>query len=464
MKFERCAIPDDIRDIAEILEGYDVYPVGGVVRDSVKAALERGQDSVHQAVAGEWDLTTSAPPEAVEKLLKKAGYKTFDIGAEHGTITAIKNDETYEITTFRTDVNTDGRHAEVEYGCTLEEDVQRRDFTVNSMVIDLKTLEVIDLCGGMDDLRIPLIRTVGDPFDRFEEDHLRLLRAIRFATHLSAEIHEDTWQAMIEKAPKIRQISAERVRDELMRIMAAQKPSTGLMLMHDCGLLKEIIPEFDSCFDVAQNKHHSHDVGRHTLLSVDAVSPRFPFLRIITLLHDLGKPGAKMYLEERDDYVFYGHENTSAEMAEDILRRLRFTNKEIEQASILISEHMFRLTDPDIGKKGLRRFLQRVERENLAPYLRMRIADRAGNLAWEEPREPGLWTAMRRLREIERDQDALHVTDLAIGGADLIEMGMRPGPEFSNILNGLLERVLDDPSLNEREKLLDIVRNELISS
>ena len=457
MRFSKKAIPKTVRAITDVLRDYEVYPVGGIVRDSVKAAWENRHSDVEQPAAEDWDLATSARPEVVQRLLKKAGYRTLDIGIKHGTIIAMHENRQYEITTFRTDVDTDGRHAEVRYAKTLQEDVQRRDFTVNAMALDLNTLEIIDLCGGMQDLRSLRIRAVGDPDKRFQEDHLRLMRAVRFANLLSAEIDTDTWKAMKEHASLIQRISPERIREEMMLILASSTPSHGISLMRECGLLEILLPEFDACYGVDQNQYHSHDVAEHTLLAIDTLSPRFPFLRMVMLLHDIGKPQCRQYLAERDDYVFYKHEEVGAQMAEAILSRLRFSNREIDKATVLIREHMFRLTSPDLGKRGLRRFLRRLGNDNLRDYLRLRLADRAGNKYWKGKREEGLWEAIRRLRQIEKDQDALTVKDLAVNGRDLIALGLKPGPVFSTILNGLLEKVLDDPSLNERNRLLEIV-------
>lgn len=281
------------------------------------------------------------------------------------------------------------------------------------------------------------------------------------ATLLDFTIDAATWNALVRCAPLIRGVSAERIRDEIMKMLTASKPSVGFRLMHNSTLLSHVLPELDQCFGVAQNQYHSHDVGEHTLLSVDAISPRFPFLRMVHLLHDVGKPADRTYLEDRDDYVFYGHEKTSAAMAAEVLKRLRFSNKEVEQAQGLIAEHMYKLTDPCLGKKGLRRFLRRLGRENLDAYLRLRIADRIGNEKWQGTWEPGLREAIRSLRKIIGDEDALHVTDLAIGGSDLIALGLKPSPLFSQILNHLLELVLDNPSLNNRDDLLHLTEEWL---
>lgn len=456
-KFSKEAIPEDIWVLRDILKDFEIYPVGGIVRDPVRKAMLEGETLVRGVPDREWDLATSARPEVVMERMADAGLTALGIGLEHGTVTVLVDHRMYEITTFRTDVTTDGRHAEVQFGCTLEQDILRRDLTINALALDLKTLQVLDLCGGLEDLRVPLVRTVGVPNRRFKEDFLRLLRTIRFATLLDAEIEEKTWIALVENASGIQGISAERIRDELMRMMEAEKPSVGFELMHRSGLLKETIPELDQCFDVQQNIHHSHDVARHSLLSADAVPRRFPFLRMIALLHDLGKPEAKTYLPEREDYVFYKHERSSAELAIRVLKRLRFSNREIKQADTVIREHMFRLTDPTLGKKGLRRFICRVGRKNLEAFIRVRIADRKGNLKWGPGMEPGLYDAIRSIQEILRDEEALSVKDLAIGGQDLIELGMKPGPRFSTILDQLLEMVLDDPSLNTRELLLEKV-------
>jgi len=458
VRFARDSVPEEVWRIASVLSDFEFYPIGGIIRDSILHAWSLGKTDVSQAARGDWDFATSALPEVVAERMERVGFLALDVGIKHGTVVAVKEGRQYEITTFRKDVTTDGRHAEVSFGCSLDEDVQRRDFTINTLALNLQSLQVIDLCRGLDDLQAGIIRAVGEPEIRFREDHLRLLRAVRMATLLNFQIHEKTWNALVACAPMIDQVSSERIRDEIMKMLATAKPSTGVRMLQRSGLLAVIMPELDRCFGVAQNQYHSHDVGEHTLLSVDAISPRFPLLRMIHLLHDIGKPSARAYFPDRDDYVFYGHEKIGAEMAVEVLKRLRFSNKEIEQAQILIAEHMFKLTDPCLGKRGLRRFLRRLGRENLDAYLRLRIADRIGNEKWQGTWEPGLREAIRSLREIFRDEDALHVTDLAINGDDLIALGLKPSPLFSRILNNLLEKVLDEPSLNNRHDLLCLVQ------
>ena len=452
--FDLSLVPQSVFQLHELLGPQKSYIVGGMIRDTIRAYLNQTGASVQRALGYDWDIATPLRPPEVIKRLKQAKITVIPVGIEHGTVAAILDGHTYEITTFRHDVEYhDGRHATVRFADTLEEDLERRDFTVNAFAVDLETGAIIDLFSGIKDLQVGLIRAVGDAETRFREDYLRMLRAVRFTAKLHGSIERETREAIKRNAHLIQHISAERIRDELMKLLTYEKPSHGFTLMREIGLLHYILPELDQCFDVGQNRFHSDDVAMHTLRAMDAISPKYPFLRWIALVHDLGKTPAKQYLPRKKDYVFYGHQYLSKKIGKRIMKRLRFSNKDIETTSSIVENHMYNLK-PGLSLAAARRFLRRLGRENVDAYLRVRMADRRGNKLNSDGYEKGIFHFLRSVRAIDRAEDALKVTDLHITGYDLIEMGLKPGPVFSVILNQLLEEVLDEPEHNEREWLL----------
>jgi len=456
LRFDLSLVPPFVVTIRDLLAPEPVYLVGGIVRDSAASALQAGKGIVDELEGSDWDLATRAQPRRVLSLLRSAGITAVTVGIDHGTVAAIQRKQQIEITTFRSDgTYEDGRHCRVTFADTIEEDLRRRDFTVNALAVDLASGEIVDQFNGLEDIQANVIRTVGDPDERFAEDYLRMLRAARLAAKTEATVHPGTFQAICRHAPKITQISAERIRDELLKLMTYRRPSHGLCIMRESGLMREILPEVECCFGVDQNQYHSDDVGTHLLSTVDAVNPRFPLVRFIALLHDLGKPERKRWMDDRQDYVFYGHQFPSAETAVGIMQRLRFPTREIDAAKAIIENHMVRL-GPEASAGSIRRLIRRVGRENVRAFLRLRMADRKANRLKEPGLEPGLYHVVRTIRKIERDFDALKVTDLAVGGEDLVRMGLQPGPVFSEILNILLERVLDDPALNTRQSLVPL--------
>lgn len=460
----RDTIPDAILRLHECL-GPELYVVGGLIRDLAERSIREGATGAGALAIipprdADWDLATPLRPREVMARLRGAGIPVVPVGIEHGTVVAVIDGVHYELTTYRYDVESiDGRHATVRFADSIHEDLQRRDFTVNAMAVDLVTLDTLDPFDGERDLRARVIRTVGEPRERFEEDHLRLVRAARFAAKLEATIEPETLRAMHELAPAIQRISAERVRDEFMKLLGYPHPEIGIRVMRETGLLREVLPEFDACFGVEQNRYHSHDVGEHSLLTVEALHLKHPFLRWVALLHDIGKPGCKTWKDDREDYVFYGHQEEGARMASAVMHRLRFSNAEIEHAERLIANHMADL-GPRIRAGGARRLLRRVGPERIRDLLRLQIADRQGNRKKEGFQE-GFWRFVRMVRRIERENDALSLRDLKLGGRELIALGLPPGPLFARLLQGLLERVLDDPQLNDGTVLLDLLLHDI---
>lgn len=455
--FSPQAIPEAVRRIHEII-GPELFAVGGMIRDTVQLMIADNRTTAETAAHTDWDFATPLYPKEVLKRLRQAGIIAVPVGIEHGTVAAVIDRNQYEITTYRHDLEyTDGRHCLVRFADSIEEDLQRRDFTVNAMAMDLRTLQIYDPYCGIEDLRSRIIRTVGRPEDRFAEDHLRMVRAARFAAKLEAAIDEETMQAIRASVSKIHLVSAERIRDELMKMLTYPKPSIGFRILRHTGLLAEILPEFERCFGVEQNQYHSHDVGEHTLLVVDGIAPKYPFLRWIALMHDIAKPVCKQWLDERQDYVFYGHQDTGAELTDTIMKRLRFSNAEIARARHLVAQHMIDL-HPEMNASTARRIGRRIGPEAIRDFLRLRMADRRGNHLKQGWIEPGVYYFVRLWRRIEREADALKIGDLKVDGRDLIRLGLPPGPLFREILTALLEKVLDRPELNQRQVLLTELR------
>ncbi len=322
------------------------------------------------------------------------------------------------------------------------------------MAFDLASRSLIDPRGGRADLARGLLRAVGDPLERFGEDGLRPLRAVRFASQLGFEIEADTLAAIRPSIPRFRMVSAERVREELQKILLSHRPSLGLRLLEATGLLAEISPELAACRGVAQGGMHVYDVLDHLYACVDAATPELD-LRLAALLHDIGKPEAKA---ERpgEAPTFYRHEECSARDAEAFMRRLRFPNAIIEEVAHLVRSHMFSY-DESWSDAAVRRFLARVRPESLDRLFALRIADGTGIIG--SPVDPRSLDPLRdRIAAVLSAQEALGVPDLAVKGGDLASIGIAPGPAMGAILKELLEAVIDDPSLNERERLLDIAR------
>lgn len=457
-KFDTNCIPAEVKRLCSLFRHGEIYAVGGMIRDSILTNPPDSDGVLKHTSGNDWDFTTSFHPKEVMKILRDADIPAIPVGIEHGTVAALIERQTYEITTFRHDVeSTDGRHAVVRFAETLHEDLERRDFTINAFALNMDSGEIIDLFDGLHDLNERRIRTVGNPAIRFEEDHLRMIRACRFAAKLEGTIEPDTFQAIQTHAHLILKISAERVRDELMKLLSYPKPSHGFVLMQQCGLLMYILPELEAGFGVGQNRFHADDVAMHTLHTIDALSPKYPKFRWMALLHDLGKVPCKRFKKEKGDYVFYGHQYASKRMGKSIMRRLRFSNKDIETASSVVENHMYNLK-PNLPDGAIRRFVRKLGKENVEGFLRMRMADRRGNRLNDESYEKGIFHFMRTLRKIEKAENALTVKSLHINGNDLIAMGLPPGPLFSKILNHLLERVLDDPELNQREWLMQLAQ------
>ena len=411
--------------------------VGGCVRDSL---LGRNPN--------DWDITTSALPLQVKALFRR----TIDTGLKHGTVTILMDGEPFEVTTYRVDGEyLDGRHpSEVTFTASLQEDLQRRDFTINAMAYSEKK-GLQDLFGGLPDLEKGLIRAVGDPAKRFGEDALRIMRAVRFAAQLGYEVEADTVQAMKELAPTLSKISAERIAAELEKLLVSPHPEK-LKMAYECGITAVILPEFDRCMETAQNNpHHKYSVGEHTIVSIGNARPD-RILRYTMLMHDMGKPSCKTTDEQGIDH-FYGHQEVSAQMANDILRRLKSDNETRRSVSKLVRYHD--LTCGLTGK-SVRKAISLIGEDLFPLYLEVKDADTRAQSDFRFQEKMDYLEEVRLLyRKILEEGDCLSLKDLAVNGKDLIAAGMKPGREIGEVLEAMYRDVIDDPEHNNKEYLME---------
>jgi len=432
--------------------GKEIYLVGGAVRDFLITSKLGG---------GDYDFATNARPHEVQRLFRH----TVPTGVAHGTVTVIFEGQNFEVTTYRSDgVYSDGRHPDsVSFSDTIEEDLMRRDFTVNAIACDLTKLCFIDPYGGMDDLRRRVIRAVGDPLARFRDDGLRVLRACRFAGKLLFTIDKATEAAIPQALDVFKQVAIERVRDELFKIMESERPSVALEAMRETGLLAIILPELMEGYGVTQNEFHLHDIYYHNLYSCDAASREFPLVRFAALLHDIGKKRALDTAQKRfgdDETVFHNHENIGARMANNTLRRLKFSNSDREHIVHLIRHHMFHYTD-EWTDGAVRRLMRNAGVENLPDLFELRRADRIGNGRKRGPSR-SLQKLQQRIHYILEAENAITVRDLAINGNDVMEVfGIPPGRVIGDVLAFLLEHILDHPADNTRPRLLPLAEDFL---
>lgn len=444
-------IPPDVRAVARRLQerGFAAHLVGGGVRDML---LGRPPT--------DFDLATDARPEKVLELFGRAF--AIPTGLQHGTVTVLTGPDpatrrSVEVTTFRGEgAYLDGRRpSSVTYVSTLAEDLSRRDFTMNAIALDPLAGTLSDPFGGQEDLARKLIRAVGDPGARFREDGLRPMRAVRQATQLGFEIDPATEAAIAPTLDVFRKVSAERVRDEMLKLLGAPRPSPGLELMRRTGLLAEVLPELLEGVGCTQNRFHKHDVYGHTLSVVDATRGD-ALVRLGALLHDVGKPRARQPREGAPgEYSFFKHEYVGRDMADAICKRWKLSTAERARVVSMVEHHMFYYT-PDWTDGTVRRFVRRVGGETLDALFALREGDVVGRGFDEDP-ERELGELRRRIADVAAADAALHVTDLAINGKDVMSFGVPPSREVGEILERLLELVLDDPALNERETLLALV-------
>ena len=444
-------IPQEIQDIAKQFEQHDfqIYLVGGCVRDLL----------LNKSLK-DWDFTTNATPEQITALFPDSFYDNsfgtvgipIEIGDEKHVV---------EITTFRTEKEyKDHRHPEsVAWGKTIEEDLSRRDFTVNAMAVSLSSLsqnkqDIIDPYNGQEDLEKKLIRAVGDPAKRFKEDALRLMRAIRLATQLTFSIETSTLQEVIRDAALLTKIANERIRDELVKILASEYPYDGIMLLKNTELLKYILPELLEGIGVSQERpgrHHKEDVFTHNVLSLKFCSSPDPIVRFATLIHDIGKPRVASS-DENGLVIFHNHEIVGARMASEIADRLRFSKKEKQKIVTLIRWHMFTV-DENITDSAVRRFIRRVGVETVQDMMDLRIGDRLGG--GTQTAESWRLKLFKKRVEEQLAPAPFSVNDLAIDGNDIMkELQIKPGPKIGELLQQLFTEVDEDLSKNTKEYLV----------
>jgi tRNA nucleotidyltransferase (CCA-adding enzyme) len=402
--------------------------------------------------AKDWDIATSAMPDEVQRLFKK----TIPTGIAHGTVTVLMHGAPIEVTTYRGEgAYSDARRPDhVVFGVTLEEDLARRDFTMNAIAYDPVADALVDPFGGHADLAARVIRAVGDPEARFREDGLRVMRAIRFAATLGFTIEPATEAAIPSALGSLARVSGERVRDELLKLLGAPKPSIGLWVAQRTGILGVVLPELAEGVGVAQNRFHRYDVWRHTVESVDA-TPGDALTRLGALLHDVAKPRtAAPKADAPGEYTFFRHDLVGAEMTDQIARRLRLSNKEREKVTALVGHHMFWYS-PEWSDATVRRFLRRIGPELVPDLFALRAGDVIGRGFGEDP-EKELGELRRRIETVVAEDQALSIADLAVTGQDVMDvLGVPPGRIVGDTLRGLLEEVIDDPTLNTRAALLE---------
>lgn len=464
---KRDDIPHEVTRVTDTLEdaGFEAYLVGGCVRDILRGVTPK-----------DWDITTSATPEEITNLFDHAHYDN-----DFGTVRVV-NDSTederlkvVEVTTFRTEAayTDDRRPDSVEFSNSIQDDLKRRDFTINALALRVPTganvarepsddvsyetfhvkTQLVDLFDGIQDLKDGVIRTVGDPHERFSEDALRMLRAVRFAAELGFTINNDTKKAIAEESGRLERIAIERIRDEFTRIINSANPKHGLELSHTLDILQFIVPELEKTRGVEQNQAHSYDVWEHLTRAVQATAEKdWPLhIRLAALFHDISKPETRRFSEEKQDFTFYGHEVVGSRVTKRILQRLKYPKKLTKTVVTLVRWHMF-FSDPDeISMSAVRRLIRNVGKEHIWDLIKLRIADRIGT---GRPKERPY-----RLRKYESMieealRDPISTKMLAIDGNDIMETtNIAPGPTVGYILHALLEEVLDDPEKNNRAHL-----------
>ena len=433
-------LPEKVSRIIHTLQanGYEAYAVGGCVRDSI---LGREPD--------DWDITTSATPLETKALFAR----TFDTGIEHGTITVLIDKDAFEVTTYRVDGKyEDSRHpSEVTFTRCLQEDLLRRDFTINAMAYNDEE-GLVDIFGGIEDLNNKTNRCVGNAEARFGEDALRILRAVRFAAQLGFEIEEETREGIVKLAPTLANISAERIQVELIKMLVSPNPSL-LRTAYELGITKVILPEFDEMMKTEQETpHHIYSVGEHTLKAIETIRPD-KVLRLTMLFHDIAKPMMKT-IDANGVAHFKMHDVEGVEMTKSILRRLKFDNDTLGKVTKLVQYHDYRIpAEP----KRVRKAMNKIGEDLFPYYLEVRTADTMAQSEYmREEKLQNIRDMEKCYLEILEKQECVSLKDLAISGSDLIADGMKPGKEIGYVLNSLLEKVIENPELNTRETLLEL--------
>lgn len=436
----KIKMPGKVNKIIGVLQeaGFEAYAVGGCIRDSLLGRTPN-----------DWDITTSAKPMEVKALFSH----TIDTGIQHGTVTILLDREGFEVTTYRIDGEyEDGRHPkEVSFTGSLEEDLKRRDFTINALAYN-ETAGLIDIFEGQRDLKDGIIRCVGNAEERFTEDALRMLRAIRFSAQLGYRIEENTLAAIHKLAGNLEKISAERIQTELLKLMVSPHPDY-LRTAYECGVTKVFFPEFDLAMETPQNHpHHCYNVGEHILHSLIEV-PADKVLRLTMLLHDIAKPQC-LTVDEKGITHFHGHEEMGAEMSRVILRRLRMDNDTTDKVCRLVRFHDYgNGVAPD--RRIVRRAVNKIGEDLFDDFILVKKADLLAQsmyLREEKLSNLAAWDAC--YREIREAEECVSLRTLTVNGRDLIAAGLQPGRELGDILKQLLDEVLETPEKNEKDYLV----------
>lgn len=435
------------KDVVEILNKFEknkfkAYIVGGAVRDYLL-----GYD------INDYDIATDAKPEEVTEIFEKV----IPTGVKYGTVTLVYNNKNYEITTFRKDFDyiNNRKPDKVVYSEDIDEDIKRRDFTINSLYCDSKG-RIRDKYSGVKDIKSKIIRTIGNPDERFKEDALRMIRAVRFMATLGFKIEEKTKNSIVKNHQLIENVSAERIKTEFDRILLSNNPGEGIRTLTDTNLMKYIIPELYKTVDFDQHsKYHDKNVYDHTIAVVENIEPKLD-LRLAALLHDISKPESFTLDEELEGH-FKGHHIKSADKSVEILKRLRYDNKTIENVRVLIRYHY--LKDISIKEKGVKRFINNVGKERLDDIFKLNIADIKGKADMRSIDK--VYNLQKKCKEILEKQEPLSIKDLKINGNDIIKTGVKEGKKVGEVLQYLLEKVLENPALNNRKDLLEITKNYL---
>lgn len=441
----KIQLPDKVHKIIETLAaaGYEAYAVGGCIRDSVLGRMPN-----------DWDITTSAAPGEVKGLFGR----TVDTGIRHGTVTVLMDKEGFEVTTYRIDgIYEDGRHPkEVTFTASLEEDLKRRDFTINAMAYN-EQAGLVDIFGGMQDIAKGMIRCVGNAEERFTEDALRMLRAVRFSAQLGYQIEESTKAAIRKLSPNLKWISAERIQTELVKLVISDHPDY-LRIAYETGITGQILPEFDLCMETPQNNpHHCYNVGEHILHSMKEVPPD-KVLRLGMLFHDIGKPQTLTTDKEGISHN-KGHAEVGEQMTRQILHRLKFDNDTVLKVTKIVRCHD---QEVEASPGGVRRAVNRTGEDIFQMLFAVKRADILAQSSYLQGEKLEKLAYIQNIyEEICARQECMSLKDLAVTGTDLIALGMTPGREIGNLLNGLLEIVLEEPERNTREELLRICEDRL---
>jgi poly(A) polymerase/tRNA nucleotidyltransferase (CCA-adding enzyme) len=427
-----CDIPDTVLNITEKLtkNGHKAFIVGGAIRDSLLGCP-----------AKDWDIATNAMPERIYDLF--SNMTRFHL--KHGTVTLVYNKRLFEVTTFR---------GAGGFGSSIEEDLEHRDFTFNAMAYDISKKNIIDPFGGKQDMKNKIVRAVVNPLERFQEDPLRMMRAIRFSSELTYSIDLVTLRAISSMTESIDSVAKERIRDELLRILMLKKPSKGFNLMRKTGLLQRILPELLEGYRKQQNNYHRYTIYHHTMETVDSIE-KGSVPRLCALFHDIAKPRVRKKIKGK--WRFFNHAVASAELTKEIMLRLRFSNEEIFRVTGLIANHMFSYKQ-ELSDKALRRLIKRVGEDTIDELIKLRKADDLAH-GWGPDFENRIDKFKTRINDQIKKSYPFSVTDLAVTGHDVMNvLNLRPGPEVGKILNRLLEIVIEDPEYNERGKLIETLK------